>query len=379
MAGPATPGPAPTPPRPAKPSRLPQIWLRRGLAAWLMLPVAALFGALVGVRRGLYQLGLLKSARLPVKVVVVGNVVAGGAGKTPVVMAVVRHLQARGLRVGVVSRGYGRRPAPTGPAATGQTGDCLEVHADTPAALSGDEPALLARSLSAPVFVATRRLDAARALLARYPDTQCLVCDDGLQHYALQRDVDICVFDARGVGNGWWLPAGPLRESWPRAPLALGGHAPAACLVLAPAAMPVAAASGRPNGRPASFQVTRQLADEAVNAAGQQTPLASLRGKALFAVAAIAQPEQFFNMLRAQGLTLAQTQALPDHYDFESWVCPFHEGQTLICTEKDAVKLWSRYPTALAVPLAVQLEPAFWAELDSAMDSATDCALKAST
>jgi tetraacyldisaccharide 4'-kinase len=153
------------------------------------------------VRRGLYRVGIFKSERVPAAVVVVGNVLAGGVGKTPVVMALVRHFQSKGMAVGVVSRGYGRN-----------TQGCREVTATSTPADMGDEPVLIKRRTGAAVFVASSRVDAARALLAQYPKTQVIVGDDGLQHYALQRDVEICVFDDRGVGNGFMLPAGPLRE-----------------------------------------------------------------------------------------------------------------------------------------------------------------------
>src|SRR5512133_3546444 len=148
--------------RPAKAAtwqqRLTRAWTHRGWLAWLLWPISLLYGALMALRHSLYQAGVFKSERVPVPVIVVGNVVAGGAGKTPVVMLLVRHLQARGLQVGVISRGYGR-----------QSDDCREVGANSAIADVGDEPALIQRNTSAPVFVARRRIDAARALLARYP------------------------------------------------------------------------------------------------------------------------------------------------------------------------------------------------------------------
>lgn len=312
-------------------------WTHRGLLAWLLRPVSLLFGALAALRRGLYRIGLLKVQRVPALVIVVGNVVAGGSGKTPVVMALVRHLQARGLGVGVISRGYGRRAK-----------DCREVLDDSAIADVGDEPALIRRATCAPVFVAPRRFDAATSLLARYPDTQVIVCDDGLQHLGLQRDLEICVFDDRGTGNGFLLPAGPLREPWPRA----------VDMVLHSGAHPAFA----------GFTAERTLAGHALRADGSQIALAELaRGaaKPLLAVAAIAKPEDFFTMLRAQGLLLAGTIALPDHYDFNSWLRSEYEGYTVICTEKDAVKLWHKQPDALAVPLLFTPEPAFLAKLDA--------------
>jgi tetraacyldisaccharide 4'-kinase len=315
-------------------SLLTRAWRQRGWLAWLLWPLSVPYGLLVRLRKTLYRLGWLSSERLPVPVLVVGNVVAGGAGKTPVVMAVVQHLQARGIRVGVISRGYGRRSQA-----------CLEVLPGRAVEDVGDEPALIQRRTSAPVFVAARRADAGRALLASYPQTQVLVCDDGLQHLALQRDLEIGVFDDRSVGNGFLLPAGPLREPWPR-PLDLllhTGQQPAF----------------------AGFRASRTLASHALRSDGSPVALADLMpGKPLLALAAIAQPETFFAMLRAQGLPLADTVALPDHHDFSHWSGDPDGACTLLCTEKDAVKLWTKDPEALAVPLNFEPEPAFWDAFD---------------
>ncbi|MEO7127375.1 MAG: tetraacyldisaccharide 4'-kinase [Rhodoferax sp.] len=316
-------------------------WTRRGALAWLLWPVSMVFAGLGAARRGLYRTGVFKAqrvgARIPV-VVVVGNVVAGGAGKTPVVIALVRHWQSRGLVVGVVSRGYGRR-----------TSDCLAVRDDSPVLEVGDEPALIRRTTGAPVFVAHRRIEAARALLAAHPATQVIVSDDGLQHYALQRDIEICVFDDRGAGNGFLLPAGPLREPWPR-PVDLVLHSG-----LHPAF--------------AGYTGHRSLAQFAVRQDGTRLALAQLRGQPLAAVAAIAHPEGFFDMLRRQGLTLTQTIALPDHYAFDSMMSLPDKGYKLICTEKDALKLWRSRPDALAVPLQFEPEAAFLAAVDALLDA----------
>ncbi|MBU3999077.1 MAG: tetraacyldisaccharide 4'-kinase [Gammaproteobacteria bacterium] len=323
--------------------RLTRAWTRRGPLAWLLWPISQLYGALVALRRSLYRAGIFKSERVAVPVIVVGNVVAGGAGKTPLVMLLVRHLQERGLQVGVISRGYGR-----------QSDDCREVCANSAIADVGDEPALIQRSTGAPVFVAQRRVDAGRALLARYPQTQLIFCDDGLQHLGLQRDLEICVFDERGIGNGFLLPAGPLREPWPRfVDLVLHTGTPPAF---------------------AGFCAQRTLGRYALKSDGSQQALADLGGpadlcrKPLLALAAIAKPEDFFAMLRAQGLNLTRTVALPDHYDFTSWIRNEYEGYTLICTEKDAIKLWPLEANALAVPLILTAEPAFLTQLDTRLD-----------
>lgn len=336
------------PSQPAWQDTLRQAWTERGLLAWCFWPTSLLYGALVRLRGWLYRLHLLKTERVKVPLVVVGNVVAGGVGKTPVVMALVEHWQAQGLAVGVISRGYGRR-----------TPGCLEVMAHTRAQDVGDEPSLIQRRTQAPVFVAERRIDAARALLAAYPQTQLIVSDDGLQHLALHRDLEIGVFDDRGVGNGWLLPAGPLREPWPR-PLDLVVH------------------TGQ-HPAFAGFAARRTLADWAQRADGSRVALSELASWAtsmaatsthepkppLFALAGIAQPEAFFAMLRTRGVHPEHTLSLPDHNEFESASCNEYKLYSLICTEKDAVKLWPLRPDALAVPLICTLPEAFFKQLDA--------------
>lgn len=321
-------------------TRLRQAWRRRGPLAALLWPLSLPYRALTALRHRLYQSGLLRSERLSVPVIVVGNVIAGGAGKTPVTLAVVRHLRATGWRPGVISRGYGR-----------STDDCREVRPDSSAAEVGDEPLLIARTAGVPVFVARRRADAGRALLAAHPGTNILVCDDGLQHLALARDLEVCVFNDEGIGNGWLLPAGPLREPWPRA-VDLVLHAGSA-----------------PGGPAPQFALSRRLAPYAVDAGGRHLPLAQLHGQTLHALAAIARPQDFFALLRAQGLMLAREETLPDHYDFSSWQRPVDNRLTIVCTEKDAVKLWPRHPDALAVPLQLTIDPAFFAALDARLAS----------
>lgn len=341
--------------------------LHRGGLARLLWPLALLYGLLVRLRLALYRAGWLRSERLPVPVVVVGNVVVGGAGKTPTVIALVRHLRERGWHPGVISRGYGR---------AGRS--VSEVLADTPPALGGDEPTLIRGSTGAPVFVAPRRADAGRALLRTHPEVDLLVCDDGLQHLALARDLAVAVFDDRGSGNGWLLPAGLLREPWPPAP----GHPAPPDLLLwqgredpDPEVVPPQA-----HGRP-GFRARRRLAPAARTPQGETIELERLAAHGpLHAIAGIARPEVFFDMLRALGLRLAHCVALPDHAGAEAFLSALTDAGaagaaanlTWLCTEKDAVKLFPallRAPTPLAsvccVPLELAVDPAFFAAVDA--------------
>ena len=324
-------------------SRLQSAWLHRGGLAWALRPVSWVYRALWNLRLAAYRHGWRPTERVGVPLIVVGNAVAGGAGKTPTVIAVVEHLRGRGLQVGVVSRGYGRTAPPDA-----EDDIRAVLPQDAPQAV-GDEPLLIRRRTGAPVFVGRRRAATARRLLAAHPEVQLIVCDDGLQHLALGRDIEICVFDDRGTGNGWLLPAGPLREPWPRA----------VDLVLHTGARPAFA----------GYRGERSLAGAALQSDGAALPLAALAGVPLHAVAGIAHPEAFFAMLREKGLTVAATTALPDHYDFDSWRPAPVAGQRLVCTEKDAPKLWQVAPDALAVPLAFVPEAAFLAALDRLVDA----------
>jgi tetraacyldisaccharide 4'-kinase len=312
-------------------------WRSKSALACVLWPLSLIYRALLSLRAGFYRFGWLASSHAGVTTVVIGNVVAGGAGKTPLVMALLTHFKARGIAVGVISRGYGRADK-----------DCREVFADTPVAESGDEPALIKKNHDMPVFVAQNRLAAARALLAAYPRTELIICDDGLQHLALRRDIEIVVFDDGGLGNGWLMPAGPLREPWPR-------HAD---LVLHTGRHPAFA----------GYRSTRRLADQAVAADGSCVSLQSLRGLPLIALAGIANPEAFFDMLEHAGLKLERRIPLADHYDFSLGLPVIAAGSTVLCTEKDAIKLFQLPPSAnvrlLSVALVFEPEPAFLQAFD---------------
>ena len=326
-------------------------WYKRGLLSFLITallwPLSQVYRFLAFTHRQLYRSGVLKAHKVSVPVVVVGNIVAGGGGKTPTVIALVQHLQVQGIQVGVISRGYGRTSTA-----------CLEVKKDSAISDVGDEPVgiLLALDLiscSAPVFVAKSRFDAVSALLKTYPATQVIISDDGLQHHALQHDIAITVFDDRGLGNGFLLPAGPLRESKVKTRNSLVLHTGNQATKLTNTAAP-------------QFTARRALASYALTADGSKVALTDLQPHAnLLALAGIANPEAFFAMLRASGLNLVKTVSLPDHYHFNSILGNKYADYILICTLKDAVKLWQTHPEALAVPLEFEPEPAFFAAFDA--------------
>ena len=300
---------------------LQRAWLRRGATALALWPLSMVFSTLVTLRRALYRWQLLRPQLLPVPVVVVGNLIAGGAGKTPTVMAVVRCLQACGYRPAVISRGHGRRRGADA---------VMAVQTTTTAADAGDEPLLLRLRLGVPVFVGIDRVAAARMALAAHPDIDVLVSDDGLQHSRLPRVAQVVVFDDRGVGNGWMLPAGPLRE--PMTP-----QAPPDTVVLYNASQPSTAWPGHLAHRQLAGLVA--LADWWAGRAATMTCLATLSASPtpVLAAAGVSQPERFFSMLRAAGLEITPLP-LPDHHDYTTLPWPA-DATDVVVTEKDAVKL----------------------------------------
>ena len=331
--------------RPGLAQRLPVWWYRRRLAARLvpLLPLSWLFRLLTAVRRTLYRRGLLASVRLPVPVVVVGNLTVGGAGKTPLTLWLIARLRERGLRPGIVSRGYGAEAAKHTKGA-----GVRPVLRDSAAAEVGDEPLLLARRSGVPVFVGRDRVAAGRALLAAHPECDVIVSDDGLQHYRLQRAVELVVFDGRGAGNARLLPAGPLREP-------LGRLADASALIWngAPEARVAHAAGVLP-------QFSMRLAGErfAALADPQRTcAVADLRGKRLYALAGIGDPARFFRQLETLGLVF-EARPFPDHHAYTAADLAFARDGVLLMTEKDAVKCAPIYTgESWFLPVAAEILP----------------------
>jgi tetraacyldisaccharide 4'-kinase len=289
-------------------ARLEAIWYGPQRPGWPLRVLAVLYGAVIAARRWLYRLGVLRSHRLAAPVVVVGNRVAGGTGKTPLVLALVEHFSRQGYRPGVVSRGYGRR---------GQ--DLVRVRADTEVSIAGDEPALIARSSGVPVAVCANRVRAARALIAEGCDL--IIADDGLQHLALGRDLEIEVVDAqRGYGNGLLLPAGPLREQPPEAFTGL---------------RVINGGAGDAGGWPMRLRPGLLHPLDG----GPPQPLSALGNTRVHAVAGIGNPERFFATLREHGLEVIEHRFV-DHHAFTSadFEYGFEGAGAIVMTGKDAVK-----------------------------------------
>lgn len=333
-------------------------WQSRAWLSMALWPVSLIYGVLVYLHQSLYHLGWRQAQRLPVPVVVVGNVLAGGVGKTPIVMALAAHFQQRGIQVGVVSRGHGRSSQAM------QDSPVCEVTNSSVADDVGDEPLLIHQRCQVPVWVGRQRVDVARALLKAHPEVQLILSDDGMQHAALARDIELCVFDDRGIGNGWLLPAGPLREPWPRRRLSHAVHR----YVLSNAAHTPIAHDTSP-----CFQVQRRLSAMAKQADGTQRALSHWQQQPAHAVAGIAKPQAFFDMLQAHGVQLVHTSALSDHADTHTLANAIRTAPQadvdVLCTEKDAVKLWHTFPQAWAVPLEIALPPTLLQSIDQALAS----------
>ena len=285
-------------------------WQRRGVIACLLWPLSFIFNLLIVTRLALYALGIFRITILPVPVIVVGNIFVGGTGKTPLVIWIIQLLQEQGWKPAVISRGYGSSAQ-----------QVRAVEKNSHANEVGDEPLLIAKRTGVPVFIGRDRAAAGLALLQAHPTVNIIISDDGLQHYALGRNIEIQLSDSRGNGNGWLLPAGPLRE---------------------------------PATRQSDFYVVNTTEESAGDAYAMQlvpvdaerlsdrTQRQSLRDfsfvQSVAAVAGIGHPERFFTTLRSHGISLTTTQALPDHFDYATNPFADIEASAILITEKDAVK-----------------------------------------
>jgi len=297
-------------------SRIEAMWYGQRGPVW-MAPLSGLYGLVMAFRSVLYRLGLRHRIRIGVPVVVVGNLTVGGTGKTPLVAWLSTHLAAVGMRVAIVSRGYG-----------GKARGVTRVTLHSRPTEVGDEPLLLARRAQATVFIGRDRVAAAKAAVADGADI--VLGDDGLQHLALVRNCEIVVIDGqRGFGNGSLLPRGPLRES-PRRLRRVNA------VVINGALKPGFQLPGFLSRTAFTMQM-RPGDARPVAGSGQLRSLASFRGTGVHAVAAIGNPQRFFDMLREAGLTLYE-HPMPDHHDFKPGDLDFGDSLPVLMTEKDAVK-----------------------------------------
>lgn len=309
-----------------------KLWYRITWWHILLWPISLLFGLASRIRRCCYGLGLLESIRLPVPVIVIGNLSVGGTGKTPLVIWLAEFLRAHGYNPCVISRGYGGRAIQP-----------QSVSAASDPALVGDEAVLMARRLRCPVWVGADRVSVARALLSARPDCNIILSDDGLQHYRLRRDLEIAVVDGdRRYGNGLLLPAGPMRESKSRlkrvdAIVINGGEA-------------------------RSGEYAMQLVGEVfyrLQDASFTAKASDFVGKRVDAVAGIGHPDRFFNQLRAMGLQVTE-HPYADHHPYRPEDLQFTDAEAILMTEKDAVKCVAfNLQNAWYLPVICQLAPAF--------------------
>ncbi len=307
-------------------------WSKRNLLTLALTPLSTVFLGAVYLRRFCYRVRLLNTTKLPVPVIVIGNIFVGGTGKTPLVLWAVDLLANAGFHPGIIARGYG--------------GDGIvqrvTPHSDPSSA--GDESVLLARRTGRPIFIGPKRVQVAQALLAAHPECDILISDDGLQHYALGRDLEIAVVDGtRGVGNGLLLPAGPLREPANR----LQSVDAVVC-----------------NGPPSTLDVPclamALTGDRWTNLSQPEREFsaADVNGKRVHAIAAIGNPGRFFEHLRTQNLQVVE-RTFPDHHRFRLDDLAFAGDDIVLMTEKDAVKcaVFAK-PNWWYLPVNAQVDPA---------------------
>ena len=307
-----------------------RFWYRRGAIAWLLWPASLVFLVVVLARRLLYWLRLLPSRHPGIPVIVVGNVTVGGSGKTPLVLWIAEFLKAKGWSPAIVSRGY--KGSSETPRAATLASEPAEV---------GDEPVVLARRSGCPAWVGADRLAVIAALRAANPGANVVILDDGLQHYRLRRDLEIAVLDGRGTGNGFLLPAGPLRE-------------PAWRLRTVDAVVA--------NGLSRMGDFSMVLVGDTLHRmtdARDRRPLKAFAGQTVHAVAGIGDPKRFFLQLGAAGIKVAP-HPFPDHHAFRPRDLEFGDGLPVLMTEKDAVKLrHAAQPDWWVLPVTARLDAAF--------------------
>ena len=310
-------------------------WYRRGALAWLLWPASLAFRCVVFSRRILYKLRILKSRHPGIPVIVVGNISVGGSGKTPLVLWIAEFLKTRGWSPAIVSRGYGGAAA--APRAASVVSEPDEV---------GDEPVVLSRRGGCPVWVGAERVQVIEALRAQHPEADVVILDDGLQHYRLRRDIEIAVVDARGFGNGFLLPAGPLREPQ--------GRLRSVDAVVLHQAAQMRLGKAKTFAMELEGEVAHRMTD-----ARERLPLSAWRGQRVHAVAGIGNPSRFFVHVGRHGPRVVP-HPFADHHRFVPEELEFGDEAPVLMTEKDAVKLRRHArPGWWVLPVSAKLDAAF--------------------
>ena len=315
------------------------IWYTKHPLGVLLLPLSWIYTLIIILRRLCYQSGLIAVSQIDVPVIIVGNITVGGTGKTPLVIWLAEYFRSKGFKPGIVSRGYGGN----------FSGKSQQVRPDSDPLLVGDEPVLIAKKTNCPVAIATQRRRAAEELI-EYCDCDLILCDDGMQHYSLARDMEIAVIDGqRRFGNKHCLPAGPLREPISRL-------------------------------KTVDFVVSKYIAGRheykmeysygdlvSLTEPGKTMPVSKLNGQSVHAIAGIGNPDRYFSYLRNQKINLMRHE-FPDHHSFEAEDINFNDGLTVVMTEKDAVKCVehaTKYHWYL--PITATLPESFTFRLDALM------------
>jgi len=305
--------------------------------AILLLPLSWIFGGISYGRRKAYQFNLLKSYQAPVPILIIGNISVGGTGKTPLLISIVHYLTKQGLKVGVVSRGYGGQ----------YQSETLEITPTTSIKQSGDETALIVQQTQVPLFVGKSRVLAVQHLLKKY-SVDCILSDDGLQHYALKRDIEVVVIDAqKRFGNQFLLPAGSLRESIHRLKT-------------------VDALISRDPQLDNEFKMDLKVTGLINLKTAEHKSIADFKNQSVIALAGIGNPQQFYQTLLDHQVILKQTYDFPDHYAFCAQDIQFNHDSVVIMTAKDAVKCLD-FATSQHWYLGIEMEPEadFFELLDS--------------
>jgi tetraacyldisaccharide 4'-kinase len=321
--------------------RLDYYWYTRSPWLLLLTPVSLFYRIVINLRRSAYRIGIFRSTRVSLPVIIVGNITVGGTGKTPLVVWLADHLQGKGYKPGIISRGYGGN-ADSWP---------QQVRPDSDPAIVGDEAVLLAARTHCPMAVAPDRVAAANALIA-HSECDIILSDDGLQHYALQRDIEIVVIDGiRRFGSGFLIPAGPMRE-------------PASRLQN----VDLVVVNGLGGGQEHRMRLIQGDAQN-LQDPGRHRALTDFRSKTVHAVAGIGNPDRFFRSLQQAGLRLL-THSFPDHYQYQPEDICFDDDLPVIMTEKDAVKCRHfAHADAWYVPLELRMSEEFCTRLDKLLET----------